>query len=624
MSCPGPAATGLAVLARTLLLSMLALACAAPVPEGQPAPSPDSRTIPPLTSRQQQIAGDLAWLAAPDREGRGLATQGLAQAASWLADGFRAAGLEPGLPEGFLQPFETTLRTEVAGAELHAHGLGLSFENGRDFVPLLLSESGTFEGPVVFAAYGIRAEEHGHDDYAGLDVRDKIVVLLDGRPEQGPLAGRPGVDFLERRAKIATARNEGAIAVLLLSDVRIDGTPEAELLASVHATDPTVRSVGLFALRIGSRTARSLVDALGPRLADLRAAARRGERASADLRIRVQGAVEVVRTRGRVSNVVGVLPGQDPSVADEAIVIGAHYDHLGRGEFGSLTPSRRGEIHPGADDNASGTAAVLTLARTLAAGPPLRRSVVFAAFTAEEVGLLGSAHLVDHWPAGLPRAVAMLNLDMVGRLREDRLVVFGSESADEWPELLARQAAPLGIRLSFEGGGPGPSDQTSFYVKEVPVLHFFTGTHPAYHTPDDVAQLLDPRALDRVVAYVERVARAAADAPATFAFRGRAVPHAGGSASSGPGYGPDLGTIPAFGGEPVIGVRLSGVRPGSPAERAGLRGGDVITAFGGTPVRDLAEFAALLFAERAGREVEIEVQREGSRQVLRAVLGARR
>ena len=573
-----------------------------------------------LGEASSQLGEDLAWLTADAQEGRGLGSAGLERSARWLATRFAEVGLQPGTPTGFLQPFETTTRVAIAKSSLASSSEDLVLQPEADFLPLMVSESGAFEGELVFVGYGIRSPSDEHDDYAAFDVRDKVVVVLEGRPEKGRLGGAAGIPFLRRRAKIATAREQGARAVLFVTDQEHE---ELDLHARVHSTDPNSQAIGIFALRMTSRAARLLMDVHGPRLDLLREKAREGGRAQATLGVRVEGEVEIQRTRGRVANVVGWLPGHDPTVSDEAIVIGAHYDHLGLGEFGSLSPERRGEIHSGADDNASGTAALLRIAKELATVGPLRRSVVFVAFTAEETGLLGSAYYVANPEAGQPKTIAMLNMDMVGRLRDERLVVFGSESAEAWAAPLAAAAEALQLELAFEGSGPGPSDQTSFYVEKIPVLHFFTGTHSGYHTPDDLPEALNLVGLKKIAGLVERVVRDLAEALEKPVFAGQPV-SLHGSAGSGPGYGPDLGTIPAFGGEPVIGVRISGVRAGSPAEKAGLTGGDIIVSFAGTSVRDLAEFAALLFSERAGRTVAIRVLRDGEPLEFQATLGRRR
>ena len=621
MAAPGLRPTlqsGLWLLLALLFLAGCQVPAAAPLAPTSPPvpPAPKARTGDP------ELIRDVAWLTAPEQEGRGLGSEGLARAAKGLAKRFEHAGLQPGGSSDFLQEFETSVHLEIGESSLRSGTEGWELEPEQDFLPLMISESGSFEGELVFAGYGIRSPDDGHDDYSDFDVRDKLVILLEGRPEKGALGGVAGLPFLQRRSKIATARELGARAVIFVSDQDLD---EQGLRARVHATDPKTQPVGIFALRLSSRAARLLMDSHGPRLDLLREKARVGARAQATLGVRVQGSIEILRSRGSVANVIGFLPGADPAVGDEAVVIGAHYDHLGLGVFGSLTPERRGQVHAGADDNASGTAALLWIARSLAEAGPLRRTVVFVAFTAEEAGLLGSSHFVKNSPEALPATIAMLNMDMVGRLRDRRLVIFGSESATEWKPSLEAAAGELGLRLAYEGTGPGPSDQTSFYVKSIPVLHFFTGTHSGYHTPDDRPELLNYEGLEQVAGVVLRVARDFADAPGAPRFVGEpASGHGSIGAGAGPGYGPDLGTIPAFGGEPVIGVRISGVRPGSPAERAGLQGGDVIVSFAGTQLRDLAEFAALLFAERAGNEVAIRVLRSGEPMEFQAILGNRR
>jgi aminopeptidase YwaD len=555
--------------------------------------------------------GEAGWLADPAREGRGLGTGGLDAAAARLAERFAAAGLEPGAPGGgYFQRFEMTVSIEVAEARLALGGAALDPE--RDFRALFGSADGSFSGPLVFAGYGVRDEASGWDDWAGLDVTGAVVLVLDGRPGDPAFADRRGAALGRRSVKLLAARERGASAVLFAPGPGpLDEPPPLDHGGAL----PTRASSGVVALvlaRAAAVRAGLDVDALA-RAAD--------ERARPALRtIHAEGAVRVTRREGEVANVIGRLPGGDPARAHEQVVIGAHYDHLGRGEFGSMRPGRIGEIHPGADDNASGAAALVALAQALAAAPRPARTLVFAAFTAEEAGLVGSAKFVE--AEASDAVVAMVNLDMVGRLREDDVTVFGGETAAGFPHLVRWSAKRRGIDVAFEDGAHGPSDHASFVAAEIPALFFTTGVHDAYHSPDDRAETLNAEGAARVLGLAADVTLALANAPAAPMFAGAAAPSRMPAGGEG-GYGPYLGTVPAFGAERVGGAKLAAVRPGSPAEQAGLRAGDVIVAFAGSEVASLEDFAALLTAQREGARVRIVVRRGGERIEAEAVLGRR-
>lgn len=595
--------------AALLALSLFALACA--------APRDAQRSDAPLAIDAAAIARDVAWLADPAREGRGLGSAGLAASAQYLAAEFARAGLAPAGDDGaFLQRFEapTSLAIERAALTLGRDRL----ERGADFEALLASESGALPAELVFVGFGISSAEQGRDDYAGVDVRGKCVLVLGGAPSA--LARRERAAFGRRAYKLAAARRHGARAVLLAP--RAGAERLAQAGSDPDAANPTQPSAGVVALDLARGPAERALRAGGLDLARAEARLAAGESVSQSLAVSISGEVRIARATGQVANVVGVLRGRDPRLVREAIVIGAHYDHLGSGEFGSLAPERRGELHPGADDNASGTAAIVAVARALAASGPARRTIVFAAFAGEEAGLLGSAHYVAHPPLPIADTVAMLNLDMVGRLAEDEVVAFGTGTARGLRRVALDAARAAGLRLSLESDGYGPSDHASFVAARVPALHFFTGTHEAYHSPDDIAASVNSAGTARVAELTARVALALANAPRRLEFTGE-PPKPHGGAAPGGGYGPYLGTVPAFGGPPVRGVRISGVRTGSPAERAGLRGGDVLVGFGGDEIASLEEFSALLVTREPGEEVEVVVLRAGRRVALRAVLGMR-
>jgi len=323
----------------------------------------------------------------------------------------------------------------------------------------------------------------------------------------------------------------------------------------------------------------------------------------------------------RTQNVVALLPGTDPALRGEYVVVGAHFDHLGRSSESAQDPEARDAIRNGADDNASGTAAVLELARLLARRP-VKRSVVFVTFSGEELGLLGSQYFVEHAPVPIDRLQAMLNFDMVGRLRDGKLLVYGVATSPELPQVVASAnagGAPLAITAI--GDGFGPSDHSSFFAKNVPVLHFFTDLHDDYHRATDDAEKINAAGEAQVIALAERVVRDLGDRPTRLPFQRAAQPMM--TMGSREGSGVYFGSVPDMAATDVAGLRVSGVRPGSPADRAGLQGGDVIVEFAGMPVKDLYEYSDALFAKKPGGVVQVVVLRNGQRVTLTATLGKR-
>ena len=404
--------------------------------------------------------------------------------------------------------------------------------------------------------------------------------------------------------------------------VVVENPGRGDRLATLRGTTP---SWGVVAISARREIADALLTPAGLALASLRTQIDRtgapASRALSGVRVRIRSALH--RDRGTTANVVGILPGTDPALAAEAVVIGAHYDHLGRGSPFSLAPERGDAIHPGADDNASGTAALLGLAETLVRSGAPRRSVVVVAFSGEELGLLGSTHYVGQPAVPLDRTVAMVNLDSVGRLRDGRLHVMGVDTGQGLRTLVEQAGQGLPAQLVLRGDGVGPSDHTAFLNRERPVLFFFTGPHADYHRPTDTWDKIDADGLRTVTTIASRVVRALADRddrPAFVRVPG-GPPRAGAGTAS---YGPYFGAVPDFGESPHPGVRLGGVRPGSPADRAGLRAGDVIVRFGGVTIRTLDDLVFALRSRRPGDAVEVSYLRDGAEQAARATLEERR
>lgn len=317
-------------------------------------------------------------------------------------------------------------------------------------------------------------------------------------------------------------------------------------------------------------------------------------------------------------NVFAMLPGTDASLRGQYLVIGAHFDHLGTSTDGALDPDSHA-VRLGADDNASGTAAVLELAR-LFARSPARRSIIFANFSGEEEGLLGSSYFADHSPVPLDSIDAMINFDMVGRLKNDRLIVYGVATATELPAMLDSANRLTQLKINAQGDGFGPSDQSSFYAKNLPVLHFFTDLHDDYHRATDTPDKINGAGEARVITLAEHVVRDIANRPSRLTFvKSTATPQM----SAGSGSDVYLGSIPDMASGDIPGLKITGVRAGSPADLGGLKADDVIIEFGGKPVKDLYGYSDALYAHKPGDKVTVVVLRNGQRVTLEVTLGKR-
>jgi hypothetical protein len=553
---------------------------------------------------------DIKSLAAPEMEGRGAGTKGLTRAEHLIEKRYKELGLEPAGVRGYAQPF-----TVVTGARLKSdnHFVVQSANSrndlkiDRDFVPFSFSASGQAAAPLVFAGYGATANEFHYDDYAGLDVKDKIVVVL--RYEPSGFAEKGGNHGLTQHSQVITkainARNHGAKAVVVLNGKLGDG--EEDLLTRFGSVSGP-ENVGIVMVQVKNAVAESWFQSAGKSLKDIQeqinSATKPASFAFPDtLHLSLQ--IDIETTRATVNNVLAWLPGQ----TDEYVVIGAHYDHLGRGNFDSLAPAQIGQIHPGADDNASGTAGVLELARLLAPQRgQLKRSILFMNFAGEELGLLGSAAWVKNPTRPLAKAVAMLNMDMIGRIKDNKVYIGGVGTGSTFKALLEQAQKDTPFKIEYSAGGYSSSDHTSFVTKKIPVLFFFSGLHSDYHKPSDTWAKINAPSAARLLDMVARVAVQLANAPEAPAFQVVAEdkPPAGG----GGGYGPYFGSIPDF-GQTENGVKFSDVKPNSPAAKAGLKAGDILIQFGEKPIKNLYDFTDALRRSKVGDVVEVKVLRDG-------------
>ncbi len=557
-------------------------------------------------------------LAADALAGRRAGTPGAERAARYVVAAFESAGLEPPADHPtYLQTFEFPVGVALGPDSRlmlqDGSRLATVFEPGRDFIPLAGSLSDRVIQPVFFAGYGISAPALGYDDYAGLDVRGRIVLVL----RHGPEGENPGGRFdryLSERHKAATARALGAKAILFVNGPASEGIDR--LLS--FAVDEEPGSMGIVALSITQAVAQRIAALGGGDLAERQRAidksgkphSRLIENAVLNLRADLQA-----RTR-TTHNVIGVVRGRDPALADEAVIIGAHYDGLGLGGPGSLDPVP-GEIHNGADDNASGVAALIELAQFFAY-PTNRpdRTLVFVAFGAEEEGMLGSALFVAQPTLPVSDISAMLNLDMIGRL-EEALVIYGVGSSESWPERIAAANADVGLSLELMPEGYGPSDHAAFYQRQVPVLALFTGVHEDYHRATDDVERLNVEGIERITALARRIVAGLANGvdrpgfdPSEYDPREIAIARPERDAGE-----VRLGAVPRprAAGD---GVTVERVVEGSPAAAAGVRQGDRIVGLGAHAVVTIYDYVRALGELVPDRPIRLAVVRGGSQVVL--------
>jgi len=558
----------------------------------------------------------IKYLASEDLKGRGTGTPGLQKAAQYIARQFEAAGLQPIDGKSFFQPFEVTTNARL-GKGNHFHyqdgGEKAKLDVQKQFRPFNFSLSGSFEGELVFAGYGITANEYHYDDYAHLDVKDKFVVLLRHEPqefdEKSVFAGKVYTEHAQFFSKATNAKNHGARGVILVNDTgnhtadADDLEPFGKAAGPNQAGIPFVQVKAEIAEKWIARTGKDLKTVMAEIDKDLKP---QSFAFPTTLKISIQ--LDLKREVKTVNNVAGYLPGQ----IDEHIVIGAHYDHLGLGEQFSMAPSMAGQPHLGADDNASGTAAVIELARYFASQPKPRRGIVFMTFAAEELGLLGSSYYVNHPKLPLERTAAMINMDMVGRIRDHKVYLGGLGTGSTFKPLLEDLAKTAPLKLEFsDQTGYGSSDHTSFTTKQVPVLFFFSGLHADYHKPSDTWDKIEPAEsvkLLEVVAQVTERLTGEGNRPQFVRVAGPPKPVAGGGGS---GYGAYFGSIPDF-AEPPSGVRFSDVREGSPAAKAGLKARDILVEFDGKPIQNLYDFTYALRSKKPGDMVKVKVLRDAS------------
>ena len=587
--------------------------------------------IPSLSSppRLEALRDHVRYLASDELTGRGVDTQGIKLARDYIAEAFAKYGLRPGGDNGsYLQTFDVVSGIEIkqpTGIELGEQQALLRV--AHDWNPLGFSGSGKVEAEVVFAGYGITAKDYGYDDYDGIDVHGKIVLLFRYEPppqsDESPFLKPPRYsNHATLRAKANNAGEHGAVGMILV-DLNHSGDEQEALLSPRNSLSRGGNSI------IAAQVKRSVIEQwLNRRGVSLKALKEKIDHEEKPASRYLPGArasvqVNFAEVRQTTANVIGILPGSNSKLKGQNVVIGAHYDHLGLGYYGSRDARAEGQIHHGADDNASGVAVLLQVAEQLSRSPAKPdRTIVFTAFSAEELGLYGSRHYVNQPTMPLSATRAMLNLDMVGRLRDNRLTVFGTRSAKELGGVVREEAQKLGLQVT-ESDRVGRSDHMSFYNNRIPVLHFFTGSHPDYHRPGDTWEKLNIEGMAKITELVAGLAQSLANTQEPMAFVTLPARPPGRERNENSGYSATyLGSIPDFGGH-ENGVRLAGVSEGSPAAFAGLQEGDVIIQFAEMKIQNLEDLTVALSSKKPGESVEIVILRNNRPLTIKARLRAR-
>ena len=584
------------------------------------------------TGLEQRFQAHIDYLASDDLEGRGVGSRGIELAADYISGQFAAVGLEPAGENGtYFQTFSMTLRRTLTDeSRLAFGGDKVERRQGTDFIPFNFSSEDSFSGGVVFCGYGISNPDKTYDDYKDIDLTGKIALMLDGEPASwADENGNPTRHAMQRN-KVYNAKDRGAVAILMVSPKPADG--EADRLTKFVAEGADAYGIPAFHITRAFADDRLTAARVGT-LDELQQKLDVGGFASAELaHAQANGQAGFKKTSAPTRNVLGIRRGVGPH-ADEFVVIGAHYDHVGickpmmrKFKAGKLVAEEVApQIHNGADDNASGTSGLIEVARKFASAPPPDRSIVFIAFTGEETGVHGSKYYIEHPAVPLERTIAMLNMDMIGRLKpgDDHVTVFGAKCGKEFMDILepAGRAAGLTIAPAVDEGGR--SDHAVFVRKQIPSMHFFSGNHADYHQPTDDADKINAAGGAKIATLVYGVARELAAREGRPEFQvvksEKKEPPEGT-----PSYRVVMGLTPGFTDDGKPGMGVDAVSPEGPAELAGMKAGDRIIRIGGKSVANVYDYMAATRNNKAGETVDVLVLRDGQEQTLKVTLAPAR
>ncbi len=569
---------------------------------------------PEITSGE--IKDHITYLASDELEGRMTGTPSLYKAADYLKKEFESYGLKPLFNGSYFQEFPFIEKLELGTNNF----LSIELKNGitpggRDvklkdeFIPLSFTDNQTAISELVFAGYGISAKDLNYDDYANIDVKDKIVVVFRNHPDMKSPHSK-FEQFSSLRYKTTNARDKGAKAIIFINTNDKKDDPLIELKYDNAAKITGISVVQVKRNLLGFIQFENLQQEIDSTITP--------KSYQIESNIKCQISTEVNEIQGKSVNVGAYLEPVNNKFKDEYLVIGAHFDHLGWGTENSLytgTPM----IHNGADDNASGTTGLLELAEKFASNKDkINRKILFISFSGEELGLLGSSYVANNFPLPIEKDIAMINMDMIGRLNDKNdLIVYGTGTSSKWKNILDDKN-DYDFTLTFNDEGFGPSDHSSFYGKKVPVLFFFTGTHSDYHKPSDDVDKINSNGEEKVLKYVYDVASTIVNSDARPDYISVARKETGNMT----GTRVYVGTVPDFAGD-VDGYKLGGVTDGSPAAKAGLKAGDIIIQFGDKKISNIYDFTYALGNFVPGDKVNVIVKRGDEQLNVEIVLGSR-
>ena len=559
----------------------------------------------------KELQQHIKYLSSDSLKGRLTGSPGDSLAAEYIKSQLHSYGLTPLTGDG-LQRFKVTKRV-VAGKANALSINGINYINGKDFIPSAFSSNAELKSEVIFAGYGfnISADSLKWNDYNGIDIKGKWVLILRGDPEPENNKS-PFISYSADRDKALLAKDMGAAGVLMVSGVGFDSQDNFDPLSTEgYSVDIPVLKIKREIADVILSNSKNTIAALEKKLNDTR------KPFSFLTKSVAHGKSEIVRELANTRNVVMLLPGEDPELKDQYIILGAHFDHLGMGGPGSGSRALDTVgIHHGADDNASGVAMMLELAEKFAVTKGShKRSIICLSFSGEEEGLLGSKHFVDNPVIDLSKVNAMINMDMVGRLNEtNNLEIGGVGTASGLKELVYAYSDTSVIKLTLSPEGYGPSDHSSFYGKNIPVLFYFTGAHMDYHTPTDTWDKINFKGMIEISGLVFKVAEELANENSRLLFK-EAGPKVQ-TMQYGRGKGVTLGIMPDFAGVVKNGLRADFVTPGKPAALGGMQKGDIITFINGKSVNNIQDYMFRLSQLKHGETISVEVLRNDKKVVL--------